>query len=445
MNEVINNLNNLLKNNDVTVVACSGGPDSMALLDIINKFKLEKKLTIICAHINHNVRKESILEEKLVEEYCKKNDIVFESMTIKEKIITNFEMEARKIRYNYFEQIIKKYKASYLFTAHHGDDLIETILMRLNRGSILKGYKGIETVTQKSNYKIIRPLLLVTKKDLVEYVENNNIKFAIDKTNDENNHTRNRFRHFVLPFLKEENSKVHLKYKKFSEELKMYDDFVENYINNNYKNIIENASININLIKKEDKLIKIKIIEKLLNNVFDGNLEIITQKHVLQILELIEKNKNNTKISLPNNYVGLVEYNYFKIVQKKDLSQFDFVLSNQLILGNNKLVIIEENCEKSNYVIRLNSEEIKLPLHVRSRKNGDKMFVKNMNGSKKIGDILTDEKINYEIRNNIPIVTDADNNILWIPGVKKSKFDKEKVEKYDIIIKYILNKEENNE
>ena len=82
---------------------------------------------------------------------------------------------------------------------------------------------------------------------------------------------------------------------------------------------------------------------------------------------------------------------------------------------------------------------------MRTRINGDKILLKNVNYYKKVSDILTDDKINYERRQNLTIFTDNSGKILWIPGVKKSNFDKEKNEKYDIIIKYILNKEENNE
>ena len=147
MNEVNKYLDTLLKNNDVIVVGVSGGPDSMVLLDILNKYKNKLDLKIIVAHINHNVRQCSYIDENIVKDYAKESNIIFESMKIEEKIQKNFEMEARKIRYDFFKALIEKYDAKYLFTAHHGDDLMETILMRLSRGSILKGYKGISTET----------------------------------------------------------------------------------------------------------------------------------------------------------------------------------------------------------------------------------------------------------------------------------------------------------
>ena len=273
----------------------------------------------------------------------------------------------------------------------------------------------------------------------------NKILNAIDYTNEQDEHTRNRYRHHILPFLKEENKDVHLKYKEFSEELNMYDNFIENYIQNKCNDIYKNNTINIELFNKEDKLIKTKLIEKMLNDIFDGYLEIINKKHVNSILELINNNKSNTKINLPDGYIGLVVYNQFKIIKDNKVKDIDLILDKDLEIDNHKFVFDVKENSKSNYLIRLDSNEIKLPLHIRRRKEGDKIEIKNFGNSKKISDILTDEKIDYVKRKEIFIVTDSENNILWVPGIKKSKFDKDFNEKYDIIVKYISNKEENYE
>ena len=127
------------------------------------------------------------------------------------------------------------------------------------------------------------------------------------------------------------------------------------------------------------------------------------------------------------------------------MKDVDLILDKDLEIDNHKFVFDVKENSKSNYLIRLDSNEIKLPLHIRRRKEGDKIEIKNFGNSKKISDILTDEKIDYVKRKEIFIVTDSENNILWVPGIKKSKFDKDFNEKYDIIVKYISNKEENYE
>ena len=166
MLETINYLERLLKPGDSVVIGLSGGKDSMCLLDLL--MKLNKKITIIAAHINHNIREESNEEAKIIEKYCKEKNVIFETIKFQKKSNNKDfnESELREKRYDYFEKIINKYQAKYLFTAHHGDDLIETILMRITRGSDIKGYSGFDLVTPKCGYQIIKPLIYTTKEEI---------------------------------------------------------------------------------------------------------------------------------------------------------------------------------------------------------------------------------------------------------------------------------------
>ena len=115
-------------------------------------------------------------------------------------------------------------------TAHHGDDLMETILMRIVRGSTLKGYSGFEKIVDNEFYKTIRPLVFLTKDYIKEYDDKNNIPYVVDNSNFKDKYTRNRFRKNVLPFLKSEDMNVHEKFLKFSETLEEYDEFINNEI-----------------------------------------------------------------------------------------------------------------------------------------------------------------------------------------------------------------------
>ena len=139
-----------IEDNLSVVVACSGGPDSMALLDVILKLRDKRNINIICAHVNHKLRIESEQEKVDVENFCKNNKIIFEYMEITKYDKDNFHAQARNIRYDFFDKLMKKYNAKYLFTAHHGDDLIETILMRISRGSTVKGYSGFGKIIKKT-------------------------------------------------------------------------------------------------------------------------------------------------------------------------------------------------------------------------------------------------------------------------------------------------------
>ena len=165
------------------VVGVSSGPDSMALLHMLQK-NLKKE--IICAHINHNVRKESEEEEAYLKEYCIINKIIFETNKITSYSQNNFENEAREKRYAFYKKVLKKYNTNYLFLAHHGDDLIETVLMKISRGSNIEGYAGIKEESIVDNIHIIRPLLYFTKEELVKYNQINNIKNSNNNENEVN-------------------------------------------------------------------------------------------------------------------------------------------------------------------------------------------------------------------------------------------------------------------
>ena len=435
LDDILKKLDKTIKENEMLITATSGGPDSMALLSLLIKLSKTKKITIICAHVNHNLRKESQEEAIMVEKYANENNLIFEKMEINH-YEGNTENYARTQRYNFFEKLIKKYNATYLLTAHHGDDLTETILMRMVRGSSLKGYSGFQEITDKETYKIYRPLITKTKDELLNYVKTNNIPYAVDKTNFSEEYTRNRYRLNILPILKKENKSVHLKFLKFSETLKLYDDHINKEANEKLNKVYQNNNLNLKLFENEDELIKRKILYQILNNLYYKNISLITDNHVELILNIIESSRPNLKINLPSKVLVIKNYQNLYFTKNTEIKPYSFTFENKVILPNDKILIKEETDDTSNYTIRLNSKELSMPLIVRTRQNGDKMEIKNLNGHKKIKDIFINEKISETARNSWPILTDQNNQIIWLPGLKKSKFDKQKHENYDIIIRY---------
>lgn len=427
-----------LKDNNSIIVGVSGGPDSMALLNLFLELRKEIDLNIVCAHVNHNVRKESIEEEKFLKDFCNINNIIFEVMKIDNYGDDNFQNEARSKRYEFFKSLVEKYNSKYLFTAHHADDLIETILMRISRGSSLKGYSGFQKELQIDNYKIIRPFISKTKKEILKYNKENKIKYVTDLSNEKDKYTRNRYRKYVLPFLKKEDPNIHEKFEKFSKTLLEYNSYVEEQAIKHMKEVYVQQTLNVTKYLKLEDIIKKKIINLILENVYHDDLMLITDVHVDLIYKLISSEKANQKVHLPNDFIVVKSYD--NVVFKKEKSfkdSYEIDLSGYVNLPNGKnLEIVESSNITTNFVCRLNSKEISMPLHVRNRRDGDKMKIKGMLGSKKVKDIFIDEKIPMEERNTWPVVLDSLNNIVWIPGLKKSTYDKEKTDLYDIIIKY---------
>ena len=441
MKEVYNYLTNdlILCENDVIVIGNSGGPDSMALTHILLELRKKIGFKIICAHVNHNVRVESKEEEKFLETYCQKNNIFYERMIIEKYGDDNFHNEARTIRYNFFEKTVKKYGANYLMTAHHADDLMETILMRIVRGSSFKGYGGFKTVIQKSDYKLVRPLVFVTKADIKEFNDRKEIPYVIDKSNFKDKYTRNRYRKNVLPFLKNEDSKVHDKFLKFSDMIFQYDEYITNQTENTIEKIYKDNKLDIQEFKKIDKLIQNRVLSLMLEKYYSDDLVLINDAHLKLVNELIYSKKSNLSISLPNGVIAIKSYNNLEIKAKIDeICDYEIEINKYCKLPNNHVIEMIDYIESNdNNVCRLDSSEIVFPIYVRTRRIGDKMYLKKINGSKKLKDIFIDSKIPMEQRDKWPVVVDSNENIIWIPGIKKSKFTKSKSEKCDIILRYL--------
>lgn len=423
---------------DTIVVGVSGGPDSMALLYILNEFKNKMDLNIICAHVNHNKRKESEQEKIDLENYCKKNNITFEYIKVTNWGDDNFHNEARSVRYNFFEELVYNYGAKYLMTAHQGDDLIETILMRIVRGSTLKGYSGFSRIVDKGDYKIIRPLITVTKDEILKFDEKNGIQYAIDESNNENHYTRNRYRHTVLPFLKQEEPNIHKKFLKFSETLLKNSNYIDSVASKEFNKVFQNGNLDIDKFKSLVPVIQTKIIYNILEKIYGDDLLIVGNAHVDLIFGLISSNKSNSVVHLPNNVIVVKSYNELTFSYDDDINdQYEIQIDEIVNLPNGKIIEkVDETNDTSNYTIKLNSKEVTLPLYVRNRRDGDKIKLKGLNAYKKVSEIFINEKIKTSDRNSWPVVLDSKEEIVWLPGLKKSNLDKKNTEEYDIILRY---------
>ena len=433
--DYINELLQSLNIDSKVIVACSGGPDSMFLLHVLKEYGLD----VICAHVNHNLREESKEEYEYVKKYCEDNNITFEGTELHDLPKVNTELKAREKRYEFFKTLIDKYNAKYLFTAHHGDDLIETILLRIVRGSTLNGYAGFNIITDKPGYQIVRPLVYLTKDEITKYLDDNNIKYYIDATNMSDEHLRNRYRKYVLPILKEEDKNVHLKFLKYHKVAQSYYDYINSKVYEIIDDIVKDNTVDLDKFNSLDDFMKDKVLEEIIRPYYPDDLYLINDNHINEIIKIIDSDKANIELVLPKCLIVKKKYNKLIIDTDKSVNEeYDYELKDEVNTPYGLIKLIDsDDKDTSNYIIRLNSKDIKLPLHVRTKKDGDKIAIKNMNGSKKVSDIFIDNKLPKDARENYPIVVDSDNKIVLIPGIKKSNLDIPISGEYDIIIKCI--------
>ena len=225
---------------------------------------------------------------------------------------------------------------------------------------------------------------------------------------------------------------------KFSNTLREANSFIINSRDKAISRVLLNDKVDIEKFKDEDLFIQKEIIYFLLEKYYQDDLLLLCDKHIEIIFNLIYSKRANSYINLPNDVIARKFYNYFEIVKEIDtISSYEVEFDQFVSLPNNhKIEKVDYIQGNSNYICRLSSKEITLPIIVRTRRFGDKMIVKGLNGSKKVKDIFIDSKISITKRDLWPIVLDSSGTILWIPGIKKSKFDKKVNESYDIILKY---------
>lgn len=299
--KVINTIKkyNLIKENDSIVVGVSGGPDSICLLHILNEIKNELNFKIYVAHINHMIRKEADEETEYVKEFCEKLGIECYTKRIDVvKIANNLkrgtEETGRKIRYEFFNEVLEKTNSNKIATAHNNNDKVETILMNILRGSGSNGLKGIEPIRDD---KYIRPLINILREEIEEYCKINKLNPKIDKSNNENIYTRNKIRNVVIPYIKKEfNPNIIKTMNRLSE--------VANE-ENEYLNKVTKKEFNDLLLEKENNLYILDL--KRFNS-----LELVIKRRVIlyTINELmhsttgIEKVNIDDVIKLCNNNIG---------------------------------------------------------------------------------------------------------------------------------------------
>ena len=416
MNSTFEILKQEIKNQikDNTVVVCvSTGVDSMVL------FHLLKDITsnMIVAHVNHNQREQSVEEQNFIINLCDQLGIKCYVKELHFETHQNFQSNARTKRYEFFNEVMEKENASYLITAHHATDDLETVIMRFIKSTSLKGYSGIDNISKNGNYYIYRPLLKVSKTDIYKYAAEQGIKYYEDSSNKEDEYLRNRIRHTIIPAMEKENPSIYKELTIFKDHINYCNDLLFEKINTFIKTKVET----------HNNIISIKTIDFISENIYLQEqilFELLKKYHLSKtLIEELLKQINNDKTliinELPNNLTFIKEYGYIRFGTINKIDNIDILIEHDGVynIDNFGKIIVDKNIcyfETENGKVWYNIYA--LPVRLRNRLPGDKILI---NGKlRSVSDYLTNKKVSHIQRSNLLVLTNNENQVLFILGLK---------------------------
>ena len=330
---------NLIQDNDKIILAVSGGPDSIAMLNCLYNLRgyMQKKenisFDIFVAHVNHMIRKEAKSDEIYVKNFCDNLNIPFfvKSIDIKKIAHNNkigLEETGRYERYKFFDEIMNKVNANKIAIAHNKNDKIETIIMHLLRGTGITGLIGLEPI---KNDKYIRPILECTRLEIEQYCNKNNLQPKIDKTNFDNIYTRNKIRNVVIPYIEKEfNPNIIETLDRLSDLVKEEDIYIKKQVEKEYKQICISESIcktqknrqiilDLKQFNNLDKVIKSELLLYTITKIF-GDSKGIEKIHIEDLIRLCSNNIGNKYLTPNKNLKVLVKKGQIFFIDQRQVS-----------------------------------------------------------------------------------------------------------------------------
>lgn len=298
---------NLIKRKDKLIVGVSGGPDSVCLLHLLCSIRREYQLDILCAHLNHQLRKESNDEETFVKNICRALRVrcVTQSKDVKglDKG-DSLEQTARRQRIDFFRATARQYKIKKIALAHNKDDVAETVLMRLIRGTALEGMRAIQPKKKMQGVEFIRPIIDVRKRDVLDWLKRNDIPYKIDTSNSSLVFLRNKIRLKVIPSLAQLNPRIVESLANFSRSAALDFDFIYTYTRTQYEKMKKQRGpgyikLSVSQLRTLPPAIVFHLIRLAITEV-KGNTRKLEMKHFEQIVSLIVRKSQSGALDLPD-------------------------------------------------------------------------------------------------------------------------------------------------
>ncbi len=425
---------NMLKKGDRVIVALSGGPDSTALMVVLDLLAQELDLRLIVAHFNHGLRGvESDEDEIFSRDLSTKKGFIFVSGKMdqrkKEKGIAPEDFYRRE-RYNFLSKVAEDYQAQKIALGHNMNDQAETVLLNILRGSGLEGLKGFLPIRDG---RFIRPLIETSRQEIISFLNEEGIPYREDSSNENKRYLRNRIRFELIPYLKEKfNPKIVKSLAQMAEILRPEDEFIRQCVNNILKLPFVQRQQNRIILKiaalnKLDSAIRYRLFKILLEN-FNPIPNGFSFINIRDLDNLVQKYESGKKIILPLGIEARCEYDDLILERKKNSSkqiiryEYTMNLPGSLYIKERKLTISSEFKATEECVFNgenrvcLDLDKIQQPLIVRNRRDGDWFQPLGMQGRQKIKKFFIDHKVPRYKRNEIMLLVDR-LSVIWIENM----------------------------
>lgn len=418
--------NNMIEEGDRIIVGLSGGPDSVCLLHVLHRLSLKMNIRVYAVHLNHQIRGlDAHLDALYVSKLCHKLGIAcfIRSIDVPKYCSENglgLEDGARNLRYMIFKEVKDRIGANKIAVGHNKNDQAETVIMRIMRGTGIKGLSGMDYVRSDG---VIRPILDLDRSDIESYCKDHSLTPRIDSTNLEAIYSRNKIRLKIIPYMRDEfNENIIDTLVRMSRGMKMDNDYIDSQAQTAYKMSSKKYTNGVYLftdqVRDQHEAIRSRMVILAIQDIL-SSVKSFDKKHFDDVLGLLDDSKIDKQIDLPRGLIVYRKKDYLLFTKEAlvyEEARYDYEVDNEeevfvreigKVFKTRTISIDEFDKDKIKDGIQyIDIDKLKGKLRLRNRYQGDK--IRLVGGSKKIKDLFISMKLPKEKRSYVPILLDGD-------------------------------------